>query len=172
MTSGHLEFNTSQVENSFSHSPKWVFIWSLPSSNASLWDSPGQNTGVGSLSLPQGIFPTQGLNPGLLHCRRILYQQGSPIKRHQHPNELLRLETFLAPQVTSLRSLGLSLSLCLHHWAEYVYPRPPACSLPFCTHTPGWPDTHRSVSSSSSQGSVARWWRQAGVNLAFVFLYF
>ena len=30
--------------------------------------------GVGSLSLLQGIFPTQGLNPGLAHCRRILYQ--------------------------------------------------------------------------------------------------
>ena len=38
------------------------------------WNSPGQNTGVGSLSLLQGIFPTQGWNPGLLHCRRILYQ--------------------------------------------------------------------------------------------------
>ena len=38
------------------------------------WNSPGQNTGVGSLSLPQGIFPTQGLNPGLSHCRWILYQ--------------------------------------------------------------------------------------------------
>ena len=36
------------------------------------WNSPGQNTGVGSLSLLQGIFPTQGLNPGLPHCRRIL----------------------------------------------------------------------------------------------------
>ena len=38
------------------------------------WRSPGQNTGVGSLSLLQGIFPTQGSNPGLLHCRWILYQ--------------------------------------------------------------------------------------------------
>ena len=41
------------------------------------------DTGVGSRSLLQGIFPTQGLNPGLLHCRRILYQvshQGSPWK--------------------------------------------------------------------------------------------
>ena len=38
------------------------------------WNSPGQNTGVGSLSLLQGIFPTQGSNPGLLHCRRILHQ--------------------------------------------------------------------------------------------------
>ena len=38
------------------------------------WNSLGQNTGVGSLSILQGIFPTQGLNPGLLHCRRIPYQ--------------------------------------------------------------------------------------------------
>ena len=45
------------------------------------WNSPGQNTGVGSLSLLQDIFPTQGSNPGLLHCRQILYQlshKGSP----------------------------------------------------------------------------------------------
>ena len=35
------------------------------------WNSPGQNTGVGSLSLLQGIFPTQGSNPGLPHCRCI-----------------------------------------------------------------------------------------------------
>ena len=37
------------------------------------WNSLGQNTGVGSLSLLQGIFPKQGSNPGLLHCRQILY---------------------------------------------------------------------------------------------------
>ena len=44
-------------------------------------NSPGQNIGVGSSSLLQGIFPTQGLNPGLPHCRQILYQlshKGSP----------------------------------------------------------------------------------------------
>ena len=47
------------------------------------WNSPGQNTGVGSLSLLQGSFPTQGSNPGLPHCRRTLYQlnhKGSPSK--------------------------------------------------------------------------------------------
>ena len=38
------------------------------------WNSPGQNTGVGSRFLCQGIFPTQGLNSGLPHCRWILYQ--------------------------------------------------------------------------------------------------
>ena len=45
-------------------------------------NSPGQNTGVGSLSLLQGSFPTQILNPGLLHFRQILYQlshSGSPV---------------------------------------------------------------------------------------------
>ena len=45
------------------------------------WHCPGQNTGVGSLTLLQGILPTQGLNPGLPHCRLILYQlshKGSP----------------------------------------------------------------------------------------------
>ena len=46
------------------------------------WTSLGQNTGVGSLSLLQEIFPTQGSNPGLLLCRWILYQlsyEGRPI---------------------------------------------------------------------------------------------
>ena len=45
------------------------------------WDSPDKNTGEGCYALLQGIFPTQGLNPGLLHYRQILYQlshQGSP----------------------------------------------------------------------------------------------
>ena len=45
------------------------------------WDSPGKNTGVDSHSLLQGIFPSQGSNPGLPHCRQILYclnHQGSP----------------------------------------------------------------------------------------------
>ena len=45
------------------------------------WNSPGQNIGVGSFSLLQGIFPIQGSNPGLPHCRQILYQlshKGSP----------------------------------------------------------------------------------------------
>ena len=37
------------------------------------WDSPGKNTGVDFHSLLQSIFPTQGSNPGFLHCRQILY---------------------------------------------------------------------------------------------------
>ena len=55
------------------------------------WNSLGQNTGVGSLSLFQGIFPTQGLNPGLPNCRWILYQlshKGSPWKWSSKPGLL------------------------------------------------------------------------------------
>jgi len=53
-------------------------LW--PNGLYSPWNSLGQNTGVGSLSLLQGIFWTQGSNPGLPHCRWILYKlshQGS-----------------------------------------------------------------------------------------------
>ena len=54
---------------------------SLPCSSV-CGGSPDKNTGVGCHALLQGIFPTQGLNPGLPHCRQILYHlshQGSPI---------------------------------------------------------------------------------------------
>ena len=71
----------------FPTSEKWsesrsVVSDSLPPQGLhSPWNSPGKNTGVGSLSLFQGIFPTQELNPGFPHCRQILYQlsyKGSP----------------------------------------------------------------------------------------------
>ena len=50
-----------------------------------LWNAPGKNTRVGSHALLQGIFLTQGSNPGLLHCRQILYHwsyQVSPVCVH------------------------------------------------------------------------------------------
>ena len=50
------------------------------------WDSPGQNPGVGSCPLLQGVFPTKGSNPGLLHCRWTLHQlthQGNPRRRER-----------------------------------------------------------------------------------------
>ena len=62
-----------------SHSVVSNSLW--PHGLYSPWNSPGQNTGVDSLFLLQGILPTQGLNPGLPHCRQILYQlshKGSP----------------------------------------------------------------------------------------------
>ena len=75
----HPAYLTYMQGESESHS---VMSSSLrPHGLYSTWNSPGQNTGVGSPSLLQGIFPTQGSNPGLPHCRQILYQlshKGSP----------------------------------------------------------------------------------------------
>ena len=55
--------------------PTVCAVWNSP------WNSPGQTIRVGSLSLFQGFFPTQGNNLGILHCRQILYQlshKGTP----------------------------------------------------------------------------------------------
>ena len=70
------EKNTSVVINFI----KVVQLFATPWLS-SPWHSPGQKTRIGSLSLLQGIFTTQGSNPGLLHCWQILYHlshQGSP----------------------------------------------------------------------------------------------
>ena len=70
---------TYMLNESESHSAVYD---SLQTHGLSPRNSPGKNTGVGSLSLLQGIFPTQGSNPGLPHCRQILYQlshKGSPL---------------------------------------------------------------------------------------------
>ena len=54
---------------------------------------PGKNTGVGCHALLQGIFKTQSLNPGLLHCRHILYHlshQGNPVLMIEQVKEIMR----------------------------------------------------------------------------------
>ena len=68
------------------------------------WNSPGQNTGVGSRSLLQGIFPKQGSNPGLLHCRWILYWVS-----HQ---ESLRLQFLPAHQYSLNPTNLMELNIC------------------------------------------------------------
>ena len=55
--------------------------WTVANQGPPSMDCPGRNTGVGCHFLLQGIFPSQGLNPGLPHCRQILYHlshQGRP----------------------------------------------------------------------------------------------
>ena len=80
-------FHLDEVSESFSYEVKESESVSrsvsltLRDSMVYPWNFPGKNTGVGRHSLLQGIFPTQGLNPGLLHCRQILHRlnhQGSP----------------------------------------------------------------------------------------------
>ena len=63
--------------------------WTLHGLYLCPWNSPGQNTGVSCHALLQGIFPTQGSNPGLLHCRQMLYHLGHQGSQN-HVSPLLR----------------------------------------------------------------------------------
>ena len=72
-----LSFNHIKISESYSVVSNSLRLHGLYSP----WNSPGQNTGVGSLSLLQKTFPTQGSDPGLPHCKWLLYQlshKGSP----------------------------------------------------------------------------------------------
>ena len=79
----HVSSKLSEIEN-VSCSALSNSLWPHGLESTRLlcpWNSPGKNTGVGSHSLLQGIFPTQGSNRGPPHCRQILYHlshQGSP----------------------------------------------------------------------------------------------
>ena len=67
---------------------------SSPPGSSVLGDSPGKNTEVSCHALLQGIYPTQALNPGLPHCRQILYHlshQGSPQTHWQKPKVEMRI---------------------------------------------------------------------------------
>ena len=79
-----------------------------PHGQYSPWNSPGQNTGVGCRSPLQGIFPTQGSNLGLLHCRQILYQLS-----HQGSHKLVEIAILLKSLET------IVLGVCLN----YIYPK-------------------------------------------------
>ena len=111
---------------------KWSESHSVVSSSLwlhepySSWNFPSQNTGAGSLSLLQEIFPTQGLKLDLLHCRCILYllsHKGSPwevsqiIKNQGHlpPSPIL----FLLHHITlknTIYHVKLSIYLALNTW--------------------------------------------------------
>ena len=95
------------------------------------WNSPGQNTGVGSLSLLQGIFPTQGSNTGLLHCRWIFYQQshkGSPLRVTHYKSTTLKKKSPITQRISILFSLILFyLKICVSGEGGNSL-----CSLGFC----------------------------------------
>ena len=61
------------------------------------WDSPGKNSGVGWHALLQGIFPTQGSNPGLPHCKWTLYQ----LSHQGNPSIYLKRLSMVRPQPSS-----------------------------------------------------------------------
>ena len=82
-----------------------------------------KSTGVGNLSLLQGILPTQELNQGLLHCRRVLYQlsyEGSPDSHKEFPQscivgiEMATHSSILARRIPWTEEPGGLLSMGLH----------------------------------------------------------
>ena len=64
-----MELDQLEQGAKFSDVEKWELL-SCVQLFVTPWNYPGQNIGVGNLSLLQGIFPTQGSNPGLPHCRQ------------------------------------------------------------------------------------------------------
>ena len=82
------------------------------------WDFPGKDTGVGCHFLIQGIFPTQRSNPGLLHCRQILYRlsyKGSPIFAAPHMWDLVP-KPGIEPETPALEGHNLN------HWTTRDIP--------------------------------------------------
>ena len=76
------------------------------------WDSPGKNTGVSSLSLLQVIFPTEGWNPGLLHCRQILYHLSH--HREAQSGNIYALMLLLGPRNGQVEFMTLKWIGSLH----------------------------------------------------------
>ena len=78
------------------------------------WDSPDKNTGVGCHAFLQGIFLTQGLNPGLQHCRWILYHL-----RHQgSPGELEAIAIIQMSRAGNPRGTSEGVRLQCNFWLE------------------------------------------------------
>ena len=80
-----IKLKWCNIRNNIFTKWKWklfslIQLFATPGTLYNPWNSPGQNTGVGSCSLLQGIFPIQGSNPGIPHCRQILYQLEPPGK--------------------------------------------------------------------------------------------
>ena len=77
------------------------------------WNSPGQNSGVGSLSLLQGFFPTQGSSPGLTHCGWILCEpQGKPKNLANYWKGTLILRSNFQPKPVVPNLLGTRDRFC------------------------------------------------------------
>ena len=80
------------------------------------WGFPGKSTGMGCHFLLQGIFPTQGSNPGLPHCRQLLYHLS-----HQGNPSLYSCHFFLISSASSRSLLFLSSIVPIFAWkADYV----------------------------------------------------
>ena len=129
------------------------------------WDSPGKNTGVGCHALLQGIFPTQGSNPGLLHCRWILYQlsyQGSPLSTIKPENQAKKAPAWgcikLEPNNSVYCFSKETLKFCLHSTSWRLFH---VHSERFLIHLFDCPRLDVGCLSAPTSCFVAPWWMQS-----------
>ena len=141
-----LTISVLYIKESESETHSAMFNSLRPHVLYSPWNFPGQNTGEGSLSLLQGIFPTQGLNSGLPHCRRILYQlshkgsrrilewvgysfsSGSSWPRYRTGSPALQEDSFPTELKEGLLNTKEVLLNSHHTWQFLVSPSPPVKS--------------------------------------------
>ena len=152
-------------------------------------DTSGKNTGLGSHTLLQRIFPTQGWNPGLLYCRKILNHlshQGSPrilewvaylsdpgiepgspaLQADSLPAELsgkprgtLIPRAVLAPDVFKLLTLLTPMFTCRS--LALLLPES-SCSSWRAVRTPGHPQVKQVTQGVSGRGGLVCWWEIQG----------
>ena len=104
-------------------------LWTLAHQVSLPWDSAGKNTGMGCHALLQGIFPTQGLNPCLLHCRKTLFTLEPPAKAIaslfvcvlSHFSRVQPCAALWTVAHQALLSMGFSRQ---EHWSGLPFPSP------------------------------------------------
>ena len=109
-------------------------LW--PGGLSSPWNSPGQNTGMDNLSLLQGIFPTQGLNPSLPLCRRICCQlshQFSSVTSYSLQPHGLQHARLPCPSPTP----GVYSNSC--PWSQWCPPTISSSVVPFSSYLQSFP---------------------------------
>ena len=112
-------------EKSLSHVQLFATSWTVACQAPLSWNSPGKNTGVGSHSLLQGIFPTQRSNSSLLHCRQILFHlshQGSPF--------IVIIKYWLYCNIVEYIFIAHFIPNSLYLLLPYPYPAPPPIFCP------------------------------------------
>ena len=77
------------------------------------WDSPGKNTGVGCHALLQGMFPTQGSNPGLLNCRRFFTNWATREAQLHVRWDHMNLLTFRSSWIQNGNFICFELIICI-----------------------------------------------------------
>ena len=102
----------------------------MPCGLYSQWNSPGQNTRVSSLSLLQGIFPNQGSNPGLPHCRQILYQ----LSHKGNPRRILDSQQNSAEGTESSHIPPVPIYTYTENLFHYQHPSPEVHMLQLMNH--------------------------------------